>query len=133
MADTVTSEYVFDGERRKVLHLTSTSDGTGESGVVKIDVSALGFDEGRTPNHVAVDMVDYAIQGINYVELVFDATADDELCVLPEGQGTVHFGSFGGKSDPQSAGSTGDVKLSTSGAASGGSYDIVVYFRPKSN
>ena len=41
MADAVTSTTIVDGERLAVIQLTSTSDGTGESAVTKVDVSAL--------------------------------------------------------------------------------------------
>ena len=131
MADTVTSEYVYDGERRKLLHITNVSDGTGESGVVKIDVSALTYDFGKTPAHVTVDMIDYDIQGFTAVRLYFDATADDELAVLPAGQGTLDFAAYGGKTDPKSTGYTGDVKLTTDGEAADATYDIRIHFRPK--
>ena len=41
MADAVASQTILDGERLAVLRFTSVSDGTGESNVVKVDVSAL--------------------------------------------------------------------------------------------
>ena len=41
MADTVTSQTIQDGERKAVLKFTNISDGTGESAVTKVDVSAL--------------------------------------------------------------------------------------------
>ncbi|MAL11345.1 MAG: hypothetical protein CMF74_17010, partial [Maricaulis sp.] len=41
MADAVTATTVEDGPREAVFYLTNTSDGTGESAVTKVDVSAL--------------------------------------------------------------------------------------------
>ena len=41
MADTVTSQTIQDDERQAVLKFTNVSDGTGESAVKKVDVSAL--------------------------------------------------------------------------------------------
>ena len=41
MADTVTSQTIQDGERKAVLKFTNISDGSGESAVTKVDVSAL--------------------------------------------------------------------------------------------
>ena len=41
MADAVTSTTIQDGNRIAVIQLTNTSDGTGESAVTKVDVSAL--------------------------------------------------------------------------------------------
>jgi hypothetical protein len=131
MADAVTSEYVFNGQKRKLLHLTNISDGTGESNVVKIDVSAITYRNGVTPTYVSVDRIEYNIQGFDYVHLKFDANTDDELAVLPSGMGVLDFYPFGGKVDPKTTGSTGDVLLSTSGALSGATYDIRIEFRPK--
>jgi hypothetical protein len=132
MVDAVTSEYLFSGSRRKLLHLTNVSDGTGESGVVKIDVSAITF--GFPPlaaQYVAIDMIEYDIQGMDSVRLYFDADTDDEAAILPAGAGVMDFAAYGGKVDPKTTGYTGDVKLTTSGAVSGGTYDLRIHFRPK--
>lgn len=131
MADAVTSDYVFNGRRRKVLHLTNISDGTGESAVVKADLSALTIDGGTIPTGSTVDMIDYNIQGMSSVRLYWDHTTDDEIAVLPNGSGSIDFGAYGGKSDPRTTGGTGDIVLTTNGASSGGTYDISIHFRPK--
>ena len=39
MADAVTSQTIVDGEKTVVQKFTNISDGTGESAVVKVDVS----------------------------------------------------------------------------------------------
>ena len=44
MADTVTSQTIQDGGRTAILKFTNESDGTGESSVKKVDVSALATD-----------------------------------------------------------------------------------------
>lgn len=131
MADAVTSEYVFNGQRRKLLHLTNISDGTGESNVIKIDVSALTFNGGRVPTYTTIDMIEYNVQGFSSVRLNFDATTDDEVAVLPAGMGVLDFYAYGGKTDPKTTGTTGDVMLTTAGATSGATYDIRIHFRPK--
>ena len=41
MADTVTSQTIQDGDRQAVVKFTNVSDGSGESAVKKVDVSAL--------------------------------------------------------------------------------------------
>ena len=41
MADAVTSQTIIDGERNCVMKFTNVSDGSGESAVAKVDVSAL--------------------------------------------------------------------------------------------
>lgn len=135
MADTVTSEYIFDGSRRKVLHITNVSDGTGESAVAKVDLSDITFTSGYTPNTTptgsVVDLIDYNIQGFTSVQLEWNHTANDEIAVLPTGQGCIDWVAIGGKPDPRSAGGTGDIVLTTNGAASGATYDITIYLRPK--
>lgn len=120
------SEYVFNGQKRKLLHLHNP-DGTAESAVVKIDVSGLTFNSGQTPSYVTVDWISYNVDGAPVV-LYFDATTDDVLAVLPPGSGEIDFAAYGGKTDPQSAGSTGDVLLT---AAADTTYDITIAFRPK--
>ena len=41
MADAVTSQTLVDGDKTAVLKFTNISDGSGESAVKKVDVSAL--------------------------------------------------------------------------------------------
>ncbi len=41
MADTVASQTILDGPTHAVMKFTNISDGTGESAVTKVDVSAL--------------------------------------------------------------------------------------------
>lgn len=131
MPDTVTSETIYNGRRRKIVHLTNVSDGSGESGVIKVDISTITFGDGRVPTYSTVDMVDYNIQGFSSVRLYWDHTTDDEITILPEGAGCIHFGALGGKTDPRTTGGTGDILLTTAGAASGATYDITLYLRPK--
>ena len=40
MADAVATQTIFDGERMAIQKFTNISDGTGESKVLKVDVSA---------------------------------------------------------------------------------------------
>ena len=134
MVDAVTVEDIYSGQRRKVRHITNISDGTGESAVTKIDISTYTFG-GQAPDHsfapvyTTIEMVDFAIQGFASVRLLWDHTTDDEIVVLPAGVGTVYFQAIGGKTDPRSAGGTGDVLLTTNGGASGSTYDIAIYWR----
>lgn len=131
MADVVTAEYIFNGQKRKVLHLTSISDGTGESGVIKADISALTYMGGRVPSYSAIDLIEYNIQGMASVRLFWDHTTDDEIAILPAGSGAIDWWAAGGKTDPKSSGGTGDILLTTNGQVSGGTYDITIWMRPK--
>ena len=44
MADAVTSQTLFDGDKHVVMKFTNISDGSGESAVKKVDVSELNAD-----------------------------------------------------------------------------------------
>jgi len=131
MADAVNSTVIIDGDRNYVIHMDNVSDGTGEAAVKKIDISTLTFSDGTVPTMLKLMEVQYAIQGFTYVQLLWDATTDDEMVTLPTGSGVISFDGIGGKADPQSTGTTGDVMLTTAGAASGASYDITAVFKKK--
>jgi len=131
MADVTTTEYVYNGRKRKVLHLTNIYVDTGESAVVKADISALTFDGGRVPTYTTIDMIDYNIQGYTSVRLYWDHTTDDEIAILPAGNGTIDFNAVGGKTDPRTTGGTGDIVVTTTGTTAGNTYDITIYFRCK--
>ena len=129
MADIVNSNVIIDGDRNYVIHLQNVSDSTGESAVKKIDISTLTDSNGRTPTMLKLMEVQYSIQGFTYVQLLWDATTDDEAVTLPVGSGVLSFDGVGGKADPQSTGYTGDVLLTTAGAAAGATYDITCVFK----
>lgn len=128
MTDTVNSSVLVNGDRNYIVHLTNESDGTGESGVVKIDISGLTFSDGSSVSKLTIDEIHYSVQGFNYVVLEYDATSNDEIAVL-SGDGVRVFP--GGLVDPQSTGTTGDVVLTTDGGADGSSYDITIVARKK--
>lgn len=129
MADNVTSTTVYSG-RYVARHITNESDGTGEVAVTKIDISTFTDPFKKTAAYTTIDRIEYSVWGFNYVVLYWDATADDEIAVL-KGQGSLDWTAFGGKTDPRSSGSTGDIKLTTDGGADGSGYDITIIFRPK--
>lgn len=130
MADAVDVKVLYSGKRRHIVHLTNISDSSGESGVTKVDISTLTV-TGFTPTYSAIDMIDYNIQGFTSVRLYWDHTTDDEIAVLPAGMGTLDWNAVGGNVDPRTTGDTGDIKLTTAGGASGATYDITIYMRPK--
>jgi hypothetical protein len=125
MADTVTSQVLVSGPRRHVVVLTGVSDGTGESGVVKIDKSTLKDATGAEPSTLSIQKIQWTSQGFTYLKLSFDHTTDDTALVL-SGDGCLDFSSYGGLKDPASAGGTGDLLLTSIGATAGDSYTIVL-------
>lgn len=129
MADTVDTRTTHNG-RYVVRRLLNISDATGESAVIKADVSTFTTRAGVPATYFTVDRIVYDVQGFTSVRLYFDADTDDELALL-SGSGDLDWSAFGGVTDPKSTGYTGDIKLTTAGAASGATYDITLYLRPK--
>ena len=125
MTDTVDTITIFSGTRRIVKRLTNVSDSTGESAVVKFDKSAYTNGNGVEPTKFIIEWVQWNIQGFSSVRLLWDHTTDDEALVL-SGNGYKDFREVGGLVDPASSGQTGDLLLTTAGAVSGATYDIVI-------
>lgn len=131
MADAVDTQVVFNGARRRVIKLTNVSDSTGESAVVKSDISSLTGLNGNAPSSQVVEWVDYDVQGFTSVRLDWDADTDDEIAVLGTGQGSFDWTPSGGLVDPKSTGATGDIVLTTAGASATSTYTITLGLRNK--
>ncbi len=121
MADTVTSEVVFSGLTKYAVRLTCISDGSGESGVTKVDISGLI----GAPTYTAIEETSWDVQGFSSVQLYWDHSSDDIIDVM-SGRGARSYKDLGYLFDPQSAGGTGDILLSSSGAVAGATYDILL-------
>jgi hypothetical protein len=127
MADAVTSQTIIDGERNCVMKFTNVSDGTGESAVAKVDVSALASNAaGVACSEVRVMRISHAIVGMS-VQLFFDATSNVLLVELAESSnGHMEFEDFGGIPNNAGSGKTGDILFTTKGHSSGDTYSIVL-------
>jgi hypothetical protein len=127
MADTVTSQTIQDGERKAVLKFTNISDGTGESAVTKIDVSALSANSaGAACTEVAVAKIWWQCVGMG-VELLNDATTDTLIIGLsPDSNGYHDYSDFSGIPNDAGSGKTGDVKFTTIGASNTDTYTVIV-------
>lgn len=120
MADAVTTNTVFSGSKRKILSFTNVSDGTGESAVAKVTLSALT----GAPSAVRIRRVWYSINGLA-LRILFDHTTDDTAAVL-SGNGFQDFNPIGGIPDPASAGGTGNILFTTIGQIANDSYWVVM-------
>ncbi len=128
MADTVDTIVLPTGNKRiYAARWTNISDGTGESAVVKVDVSTLVGPNDVAPRSADLLEIAWNIQGFTYIKLLWDATTDDEIKLLT-GSGYMDYTRLGALRDPRSAGFVGDVLLTTVGAASGSTYDITAIF-----
>lgn len=126
MADAVTSQIIFDGTRTAVMKFTNISDGTGESAVLKVDVSALSSYQGQTCTGVNIVNLDAITVGMG-VDLLWDASTDVVCYTVGADQFvSFDFNRFGGLSNNAGAGKTGDLLFTTVGASSGDRYTIVL-------
>lgn len=125
MADAVTSQTIFDGERKAVMKFTNVSDGTGETGVLKVDVSALAASAaGKACDGVTLEKIHASINGMS-VSILWDATADVPAFIAAPGMYTFKFRDLQLPNDA-GAGVTGDVLFTTIGASAGDTYTIVL-------
>jgi len=127
MADAVTTQTIIDGERNCVMKFTNVSDGTGESAVAKVDVSALASNAaGVACSEVRVMRVSHAIVGMS-VQMFLDATSNVLLMELAESSnGHMDFKDFGGLPNNAGSGKTGDILFTTKGHSSGDTYSITL-------
>ena len=128
MADAVTSQTIQDGARHVIMSFTNVSDGTGESAVKKVDVSALGSDPvtGTACSGVAIQSIWFSTMGMS-VKLLWDATTNTICWDLREHSDDVDFSYMGGLQNTAAAsGKTGDIALTTTGHSAGDSYVIVI-------
>ena len=127
MADAVTSTTLMDSDRVAIIQLTSTSDGTGEAAVKKVDVSALSDSStGQACTGVRLARIVYSTFGMS-VKLLWDATTDTICWDLNADYTTDEdFTDFGGIRNTSGSGKNGDIMLTTTGHSDGDSYVIVL-------
>ena len=120
MADAVTTQTIIDGERNCVMKFTNVSDGTGESAVAKVDVSALASNAaGVACSEVRVLRISHAVVGMS-VQLFLDATSNVLLAELAESSnGHMDFKDFGGLPNNAGSGITGDIYIENDAACIG--------------
>lgn len=143
MSDAVTSQTLENGNQWFVAKFTNLSDGTGETGVVKLDPTsgASGANnmgvviQGQTlyPGvHLKIMEMKYTVSGMA-LQIDWKATSNSNLWNL-QGYGHFNFRQQGGLYVPQSAGApitgaNGQVLFTTLGAAPGSSYTVDIWCR----
>ena len=127
MADAVTSQTIQDGEKTAILKFTNVSDGTGESAVKKVDVSALTKNSaGQTCTSVAVSRIYWACVGMR-VNIEFDDSTNVLVMPLPaDSTGDEYYDLFTGIPNNAGSGVTGDIDFTTVGHSSGDAYSIIL-------
>ena len=129
MADALTATTVIDGPKSAVIYCTNTSDGTGESAVTKVDVSALSsLQDGTACTGVRIQKIVFTNVGMG-VKILWDASTDVIAAQLPaDYSDTLDYSDISGLPNvAASGGNTGDVQFTTVGHSSGDTYSIVIY------
>jgi hypothetical protein len=127
MADAVATQILFDGERTAIMKFTNISDGTGESKVTKVDVSALSPSSfSKACDGVTIVKIHAFTHGLE-VDMYWDATADVLITTIPQNtMYSMDLTQFGGLWNNAGAGKTGDVQFSTRDASAGDTYTIIL-------
>ena len=133
MADAVTSQTISDGDRTAVVKFTNISDGSGDSSVKKVDVSALATSsrDGATCARVHITQIWYMISGMR-VDLEWNASSNVKALILGGGvaleptMGHFDFRSFGGIKNNAGGGIDGDIDLTTLHHTSNDAYTIIL-------
>jgi hypothetical protein len=133
MADAVTSQTIEDGGKNLVMKFTNISDGTGESAVAKIDVSALDSNPstGASCSRVVLQRIWFSNIGMGF-KLYWNATTNMFICQAPKDwSDTWDFtdSSITLPGIPNNAGGgiNGDLLLTTNDHTSGDTYSIIVW------
>lgn len=141
MADSVTSQTLFDDGGHVVMHFTNVSDGTGESAVIKVDASTMIG--GGANTRYALDAIAWATVGMGF-NLLWDATTDVLFFTTGNNssQGFIDYvNGTGGNRGPGTGagktgitnnagtGNTGDILLTTVGHNAGDSYVFTLWLR----
>jgi len=128
MADAVATQTIQDGGQTAIFRFTNISDGTGESAVTKIDVSALTTNPvtKMSCDSVSIEKIWFSNIGMG-VKIYFDASTDVLVIQLPaDWTDELDFSEFSGIPDNAGSGTTGDIQFTTVGHSSGDSYTIVM-------
>lgn len=126
----VTTQTLVDAADDLVIKITKKfTNTTNESATNIVDVSGLAANAGGTAcSAVAIQKVKAQISGVT-VELLWDATTDVS-CLKLDGDVDMDYSDVPGEralTNNSAAGKTGDLLLTTTGAASGDFFNIVLY------
>jgi hypothetical protein len=129
MPDTVASQTLHDGGKKLIMKFTYTYVDTGESAVLKVDVSGLNNNRWGDPcTSVSIEKIQYHIGGLD-LNILWDATTDLAAWTFYN-NGSSDSGELDFSDKPlvnnAGTGVTGDIKFTVANAAAGESYDVVL-------
>ena len=127
MADAVASQTIQDGERTAIMRFTNVSDGSGESAVKKVDVSALAANSaGKACTEVHIQRIYWMTVGMS-LKMEFDASTNVLLTHIPaDATGDEYYDNFTAIPNNAGSGKTGDIDFTTVGHSSGDSYMFIL-------
>jgi hypothetical protein len=122
---------VNGGWKKVILHLTAICSLIGandeETDVVKLDLSELRKIDGTVPTRTSIEKIEWSMSGFNNVKLSWDRAPENTIAVLA-GHGKIKTAIV---DQSEEGDKTGDVLLTTFGAAAGSVYDITITIRLK--
>jgi hypothetical protein len=129
MSDTVTSQKLKDHASAWAYKFTNESDGTGETNVLKVDVSGLSAaaNSSATDQRITINKLTWSIAGANSkVKLMWSGDTPNTIAYL-SGSGTMDLvNSLTAPITNTIANTNGDIYLSTLGFTGGAGYTIIV-------
>jgi hypothetical protein len=130
MADAVATQTLIDGDKKVVQKFTNISDGSGESAVVKVDVSALATNSrGDACTGVVIEKIWWQCIGMK-VQILWNASTNVFCIELGENQSGNHdYTNFGGLPNNAGSGKDGDVLFTTIGHTSADTYTVIMSMR----
>ena len=126
MADTVSTQVLYDNARTAVMKFTNISDGTGENLVTKVDVATLlPNSTGQACNGVTITKI-YAMTHGMQISMYWGATANKLILTIP--QNVMYMMDF--REAPlwndAGAGKTGNIRFITRDMVLGDEYSIIL-------
>jgi len=127
MADAVASQTLMDGERVAIMKFTNTSDGTGETNVVKVNPASLTpSGSGGACDRVTITKVTGLTHGME-VQLKWKATTPVVIETIPQNNSyTQDYSKIGGLTNNAGTGVDGAITFTTLDASAGDTYTVVL-------
>ena len=127
MADAVASQTLFDGERMAIMKFTNTSDGTGETNVVKVNPASLTPSaSGRACTKVTITKITGLTHGME-VQLKWKASTPVVIETIPQNNAYQQdFNAIGGLINNAGTGVDGAITFTTLDASAGDTYTVVL-------
>jgi hypothetical protein len=133
MADNVTSQTILDGERLFIGKYTNISDGTGESGVVKVSANSLIASDGGSTQRLSINKIFWNVaRGTSSLQdprvtLAWRGTSNTTIVTLT-GSGTLDLTTNlqAPLTNNAGAGANGDILLTTTGFTASAGYTLIL-------